>query len=98
MEKLIGKLEDIAKTFLGMAQEAREKDPSLSYSAFVVCDTCRQAAKALREIHPGETAPEWEGDSGNGYWKVCGECHERIREKWKYCPHCGCLINWHGWE
>ena len=43
--------------------------------------------------------PELEGDPGNGYWWVCGECHGSISRTDRFCRHCGrkvlqeCLTN-----
>lgn len=42
------------------------------------------------------TIPEIEGDPGNGYWWVCGECHGQINWHQDPCPHCGWRLNWHG--
>lgn len=42
------------------------------------------------------TIPEIEGDPGNGYWYVCGECHGYLKWHEDPCPHCGWRINWHG--
>ena len=42
------------------------------------------------------TIPEIEGDPGNGYWYVCGECHGYLKWHEDPCPHCGWRVNWHG--
>ena len=97
-EDIVKKLEIYKGTFINMSRDIRETDPKLSYSFYKVSELCEEAAEELKKRKTAETMPEWEGDPGNGYWKVCGECHGQIREEWKYCPHCGYLINWHGWE
>ena len=41
---------------------------------------------------------EIEGDPGNGYWYVCGECHCQVRYKAPVCPCCKNQLNWQGFE
>lgn len=38
--------------------------------------------------------PELEGDPGNGYWPVCGECHGTLNRRDKFCHECGRKVLW----
>ena len=61
-----------------------------------LCDECTtmlasdalMLLKEYAEIKNG-VEPELEGDPGNGYWWVCGECHGSISRTDRFCRHCG---------
>ena len=59
-------------------------------------DLLRDALELLKEyaeIKNG-VAPELEGDPGNGYWNVCGECHVYLSGNETYCKCCGRKVLW----
>ena len=87
MEKLIEDLEEMQNGFLQMARDNTkpEMDP-VAYKAFLISETSRKAAEALRRNIPQEM--ETEG-GGSTWFLVCPECHGAIDAKDKYCRYCG---------
>ena len=87
MEKLIQQLEEIQNGFIKMAWDNTkpEMDP-IAYKAFLISETSRKAAEALRRNIPQEM--ETEG-GGSSWWYVCPECHGAIDRADHFCKHCG---------
>jgi hypothetical protein len=54
----------------------------------------KEAAEELLRMQIPMPA-EIEGDGRTPFWfYVCGECHEHIDLRDKYCKHCGNAISW----
>lgn len=91
MSELVEKLTGVAKSFLKLAQDERERDQELSYRYFQICETCRKAAQELMRMEPVD--PEYEGGQPTWFF-VCGECHTALDPKDKFCRECGRRIKW----
>ena len=87
MEELIQQLEEIQNGFIKMAKDntGPEMNP-IAYKAFLISETSRKAAEALRRNIPQEM--ETEG-GGYNWWYVCPECHGAIDHRDRFCRHCG---------
>ena len=87
MEELIQQLEEIKNGFIKMARDNTKPEMDLiAYKAFLISETSRKAAEALRQNIPQEM--ETEG-GGSNWWYVCPECHGAIDEQDRFCRHCG---------
>jgi len=53
-----------------------------------IAQSAIELLKEYAEIKNG-VEPELEGDPGNGYWWVCGECHGYLSTFDRFCKFCG---------
>lgn len=56
-------------------------------------DAVREALALLKEQEPMEPHVEHDSDDDSWYYG-CGECHEAIDYKDKFCRHCGRKVKW----
>ena len=91
IRNIIGSLKEYAEEFKKSAIVIREMNSGRSYTAYILSETCRQAAEELERLVP--VPPDMEG-GGTTWFYVCGECHGQIDRADGFCRHCGRPTEW----
>ena len=84
---VIERLTEHAEECMGIAKEAREKEPRISWFFFRLHETLESVIGILKE--KAKTAEIELDGGGASWWYVCSECHGRVDDTDHYCRHCG---------